>query len=355
MTWLQTRRTATLSLLTASRATLSPALSRLGVGLCGSALLGLTAAATVAAAPDKEPGKEPNWYQIELVVFTQPQQPLQAEYWQEQLLPTFTPNAIRLRPSAGFESPERGKLSADSRLATNSGLARELAPPRRQEYRDGAFTLLNKRQLSQPLEAKEPIPPIDIRQLERQGHRILFEGQWRQPVHEKNQARSIVIRGGERLAPDYFELEGDIRLSLSRYIHLRPNLYLTLPLPPEWQPRHPGAIEALPSASVNTPLKPGAIQALASASVNTQPKPDTATTTPPAATRPLSIEPLQALQPPVPEPRYLRVPLDQSRRMSRNELHYLDHPLFGMLIRFTAYTPGPEVTEAAIQTRNPNS
>ncbi|MFT6914957.1 MAG: hypothetical protein ACJAWL_001256 [Motiliproteus sp.] len=339
MTWLQTRCRVTLRLLAARRTARGQTLSRLGAGLGCVALLGLTAAGAVAAEPDKESGKEPNWYRIELVVFTQPQQPLQAEYWQEQLQPAFTPNAVQLRPSAGFGSRQRNVSAADSPTAPNPRLVRELPQLGYRAYNGGAFTLLNNQQRSQPTEAKEPIRPIDIRRLERQGHRILFQGQWRQPVYEKGKARSIVIRGGERLAPDYFELEGDIQLSLSRYIHLRPNLYLTLALPPEWQPRHPRAIETLARASVNTQPKPGAIEALASVSANTQPKPGATTATPPVATGQLAIDPLQ---PSVPEPRYLTLPLDQPRRMSRNELHYLDHPLLGILIRFTAYTPASQ-------------
>ncbi|MEH6824781.1 MAG: CsiV family protein [Motiliproteus sp.] len=341
---------------------------RLMVSLASSIVLGL-ASLTAAAETVAEATKTANWYQIELVVFTQPQQNLQAEYWQEQRQPTYTKNAIQLRPSAGFgpeyfrnpmpvaESEEQNTNPADpaSALLPVDAQAnpytlqpRQLPSPLRQEYSDNAFTLLTRTQQSPQTELDKPLLPINTSRLERRGHRILFQGRWRQPVHEKQQARSIVIRGGQALEPDHFELEGDIQLSLSRYIHLRPNLYLSLALPPEWQPRHPRAIEA--QASELSPL------------ADTAPEPEygsefdrelTPTTYPvpegfAALANPLAEPSAEPIAEPITEPlppqtRYLTLALDQPRRMRRNKLHYLDHPLFGVLIRFTAYTPEPEV------------
>ena len=43
------------------------------------------------------------------------------------------------------------------------------------------------------------------------------------------------------------------------------------------------------------------------------------------------------------------VVIDESRRMRSNELHYLDHPLFGMIIKVTPYeAPVPEADEDSL-------
>jgi hypothetical protein len=31
--------------------------------------------------------------------------------------------------------------------------------------------------------------------------------------------------------------------------------------------------------------------------------------------------------------------MQQSRRMRSGEMHYLDHPFFGLIVKFTRYTP----------------
>ncbi len=350
--------------------------------LTGSALL-LASLAGFSTAAEKS--EAPNWYQIELLVFTQPLANIQAEYWQESLQPKFDYNAIQLRPSDGFEfehpnntilkseqanrlsrreatpletefnSPESGS-NLDAGLNPHPLQPRQLPTPLLQEYSDGAFTLLNKEQLEQQaiLDAAADIatvPSINTRLLERKGHRILFQGQWRQPVYPREAARSIVIRGGEALAPDYFELEGDIQLSLSRYLHLRPNLYLTLALPPEWQPRNPHTLDT------RVKTRQAAQEAATANSADPQPA-----LLPSLQSGPLSrslsgsatADP-QA-KPQLLAPKYLRLHLDQSRRMRRNELHYLDHPLFGVLIRITAYTPEvvlPKETALPLGNRSP--
>ncbi len=336
--------------------------------LLSSALLALAPTSAAAA----EPAKEPSWYQIELVVFTQPRADLHAEYWQEQHQPRFASNAIQLQPSAGFasEQPSHSSLdtaadavsdaasdaASDALIADpqalpiavtaaglqNPRLVRELRPPLLQEYSDAAFTLLDPAQ--QP-RSDETLPPINTVQLQRRGHRILFQGQWHQPVHARAQARSVVIRGGQPLTDNYFELEGDIELSLSRYLHLRPNLYFTQALPPAWQPRHPRAIEALASTPSVTTTDLSAAAALDSAAL---PIPLPATDAAFQSPAQPSVQPqVQLLSQPAPI-QYLTVRLDQPRRMRRNELHYLDHPLFGLLIRLTPFTPEPKRVEIPV-------
>ncbi|MEH6473491.1 MAG: CsiV family protein [Halopseudomonas sp.] len=344
MTWLQALITKTYT----SRCCYRSAMAASWIAVLGS----LPALSAAEDAP-----KAANWYQVELVIFSQPKQDLSAEYWPEQLKPQYDNSAIQLMPADGFS--EQAMLATEPGIVTDNALtalsaateAQPLTPnlptrpftvPLLEEYQDGAFVLLNQEQLKQPTEVSdEPIVPINTARLKRKGHRILFQAHWRQPVHAKKESRAIIIRGGAALqeqplpinanAAAFYELEGDIQLYLSRYLHLRPNLYLTLPLPPEWQPRHPNEIEA----------KLKTEQAMQQFMLSSDAQPSLAAM-PPIADTPL---------PEASEPRaqYLTVKLDQSRRMRRNELHYIDHPLFGVLIRLTAYTPPlPEPEPEAI-------
>ena len=326
------------------------------------------------------------WFQVELVVFTQSSPDLKAEYWNEQLLADYHNNAIQLMPSEGFSTasmaapsstaaPPSEQTTASLPLETllEAGTtttapqpgslealpARQLPAPLQQEYSDGAFVLLDPEQreagLEQARETSElPLAPINTARLERQGRRILLQQSWRQPVLDDAQSRSIVIRGGEALSEQQFELEGDLRLSLARYLHLRPNLYLTLQLPDDWQVRDPRLLEQLAVQAEDaartqqqtqlqplsaTPIQPQAL-------ITPEPELIGATPTPSAAT-PSTVQ--GASQDPIieqPQARYLTVKMDQPRRMRKNELHYLDHPLFGLLIRLTPFTP--PVTEPVL-------
>jgi len=55
--------------------------------------------------------------------------------------------------------------------------------------------------------------------------RVLFHEAWRQELKNKD-PQTILIRGGEKFG-DHSELEGYIELSINRYLHLRPNLWRT--------------------------------------------------------------------------------------------------------------------------------
>ena len=47
------------------------------------------------------------------------------------------------------------------------------------------------------------------------------------------------------------------------------------------------------------------------------------------------------------------VVIDESRRMRSNELHYLDHPLFGMVIKITSYeAPALEIEKENLATKS---
>lgn len=58
----------------------------------------------------------------------------------------------------------------------------------------------------------------------RPGFKILFHEAWRQDFNADSQDQHIVLTGGNAVE-NHFELEGSIKLSLSRYLHLETNLW----------------------------------------------------------------------------------------------------------------------------------
>lgn len=239
--------------------------------------------------PEEEEG--PPWYQVELFVFAQPGQPLYDEYWDDRVQPTPSADAIALIGNALAEAEPVAEAGAEPVAAR---------PPDDPAYARGAFALLPPDQWALPL---------DPAQLARRGYRPLFHGAWRQPMLERERSRPIRIQGGARLANGQPELGGVIQLDIARYLHLRTDLYFTQPLPDNWVSPRPAA----PASTAAPSLLP--YPALSELPLLT---PESAT-------------------------RYLSVNLKQGRRMRSNELHYLDHPMFGLFIKITPWeAPEPE-------------
>ncbi|WP_421862261.1 CsiV family protein [Motiliproteus sp.] len=288
---------------------------------------------TLQAQQTELAAKKVYWYQVELLVFTQPANTLEAEYWDEKLRPSFDTNAIQLlSPERLRDLPNR----AESATATTDGRP----TPLRQEYSDGAFVLVKPSQRLKIDDDEEPIAPISRKRLRQGGHRILLDATWNQPVHDPGKNRAIAIRGGERLNNGLFELEGQLTLSLARFLHLHPNLFLSRPLPADWQPRHPAALT--PATSVSDPV--------ATTAEATDLNAETDSNSIAINSQTIPTQPSESAE--INTDGYLTTRLDQPRRMRRNELHYLDHPQFGLLIRLTPIEPpsAQAVIEAPAET-----
>ncbi|MCL6414761.1 peptidoglycan binding protein CsiV [Aestuariirhabdus sp. Z084] len=128
-------------------------------------------------------------------------------------------------------------------------------------------------------------------------YQVLFHQAWRQPMVESSEAPWIRIEGGQRYA-DQPVLTGSVRFSLKRYLHITTQLSLT-----EYEPFQNLASE-IPDdyisneANLLTPANAGSQN---------------------------GYEPLR------------RFDLQESRRMRSNELHYLDSPVIGVLVKITPF------------------
>lgn len=149
--------------------------------------------------------------------------------------------------------------------------------------------------------------------------RPLFHKAWRQQLTDRKNSEQIIILGGERF-DQHYELEGTISISVERYLHINTNL---------WFSTFTGNVGG---DETPWPVLPTIPVSLAE------------TQTPDLFAAPsfnynfsLGRE-FQALT----GNQYLverTVTLRQHRRMRSNELHYVDHPLLGLLIKISPYEP----------------
>ncbi|MDE0055530.1 MAG: CsiV family protein [Gammaproteobacteria bacterium] len=117
-------------------------------------------------------------------------------------------------------------------------------------------------------------------------YEVLHHGKWLQAVPPRDRAEPLLIQAGAQMTDATFELEGSVSVTLGRYLHFAAEL---------WLRQTP---EASPSAL----------------------SPETGANTPGNA-RGSTID----------NARY--VALSESRRMRRDEIHHLDHPWLGVLVR----------------------
>jgi hypothetical protein len=155
-------------------------------------------------------------------------------------------------------------------------------------------------------------------------YRILFHQAWLQPLQEGQAAPSIIIdRSGDgELWP---RLQGSIRLTLSRYLHLETNLWLNTAgdyLPGQW--RMPPPPLAPPSLIVEGLPEP-------------EPAEEPYFLTPEDEAVIAGDDGAGLEEPEDAYPFRHAVLLSQKRRMRSEEVHYLDHPLLGAVVKVTPY------------------
>jgi len=173
------------------------------------------------------------------------------------------------------------------------------------------------------------------------GYRVLFHEAWLQPVPEQAEALPIILdRSGD--GGPWPELQGSILLYLARYLHLETNLWLNTQgqyFPGVWQmpppPLSPPSLiveepEALPSTadardSATPALSPPPVRDIAAAPTGEPGAPDSSTGQ--------GVTEIEETGPVYPFRH--AVTLRQTRRMRSSELHYMDHPMFGLVINLT--------------------
>lgn len=368
------------------------------------ALLALLQAVSAAAQPETDDGPD-NWYQVELLVFAnRSPEAAASERW--PLLP-------ELAYPERWQQLERGSLyePADRELRFTS-MEKVVAGPLDlfwdrsinalwTEYYERQLKRFDP-QLALELPRQRVLLPADRRELNSQRNRIdgtanldvLFHQSWVQRIEDRERSLPIILDGPIRFG-DYPELQGSVLLYSGRYLHIATNLWLNTggqyldaelramgwampapPLPVELTgPPRPlrvevspywldldAALAALGLDDEADSLRPdaGAMEAESAAASEPAPgEPPGANGEPSANEEPSDIEP----KPPAPVT--FRKPLhdyefrhavlvQQHRRMRSGELHYIDHPLLGIIIKVTRYEFQPflpDVTQELAETR----
>ncbi|MYM62133.1 CsiV family protein [Pseudomaricurvus sp. HS19] len=160
------------------------------------------------------------------------------------------------------------------------------------------------------------------------GMRVLLHTGWSQPVGNREEAPAVVIAAGEKFG-DHSELEGNISVGVSRYLHVSTNLWLT-------RFAHNVGQNQEGEAWPQLPLRPDAAAEkyaqLYSRDTGSLWEDDA------SANQLLTLTEAEE-QPYVPAQVAL---MQQSRRMRSKELHYIDHPLMGVLILIEPLESNPQ-------------
>lgn len=255
-------------------------------------------AGTATAQTDDE-----RWYQVELIVFAQGSSPDEGEeVWRPDITLSYPSNWLEL------VDPDQADLDEDGMQAPGVG-ERQLG--------ERALALLPAEEFTLRREAQR---------LERDSrYRILFQGAWRQPLAENRQEPAILITGGEQF-DDHYELEGSVQLSLRTYLHIDTNLWLSQFNTNFGQEREPWPqLPRRPNQVLDTDTlfrwNGGSSRQWQSFNQSWDYEAILA--------QPYVVENI--------------VQLKQSRRMRSGELHYIDHPRMGLLVKLIPYEP--EVSE----------
>lgn len=223
-----------------------------------------------------------NWYQIEILAFSR-KEPASDEYWRLDQQPDLNRDALIRLDSESPQAPEH----ADNidRQALGYGAWKTL---------EGTLPLNNTAE-----------------QMRRAGDRVLAHRVWRQPVRERAHAFAVLIEGGDVLPePVVMPEAGDGANTLEL---AGPAMDAS------------GQITTLPELETEVDSYAGMEIRELQGALRFH------------LSRYLHLEPLLWYGSDTDSGQRIWVKIDQNRRMRSEELHYLDHPLFGLLVRITPW------------------
>ncbi len=231
----------------------TPLLSRIGRLTCLS-LISIQAQLVYAQpslAGSTDNNQEARWFQVEIAIFSQgsPSQ-TDTEYWRRDLALAYPPNWVALKaaePEAVLPevTPENGEQPGQTQA---DDIAPDLVSDVNRETESQNITLEDEDSAlagqaethltSTPKPSWGEIPytfldpaehqlQAEVDALARDKHyRVLFHQAWRQPMVKHAQAPALLISAGDNYN-QHRELEGTLTLSVSRYLHLHTNLWLS--------------------------------------------------------------------------------------------------------------------------------
>lgn len=189
--------------------------------------LGLSCALLPAALAYSADYVVPEWYHVEVIVFSQ-QDLYESEQPRRDVTLRYPKNRVLLQAPAGArgqEDPEQSDAAEPSTDAPGVGsLAQLSAIMHNQSGLEAAAPVILETPF-QRLAKEDRLLAPDAYTLKRApGYRVLFHEAWRQPAQPRKEAPWVIIQGGKQFG-GHFELEGSLRLYKSRHLHLQSNLW----------------------------------------------------------------------------------------------------------------------------------
>jgi len=197
--------------------------------------------------------------------------------------------------------------------------------------------------------------------------RVVFHKAWHQPLRNRSLSTPLFIQAGNLYGNEY-ELEGTVTISVERYLHIDTDLrysafsedrpliqdwWLDSTAPPTLDQSNADDFSDYVSTSANfNDINSNAINAntINANALNTRNFESNAFNSPAGFTpstdvlltidEPVQGYPASVLKAPIDDGNFMRtrqVQLKQTRRMKSKELHYIDHPLMGLLVKIVPF------------------
>ncbi len=265
----------------------------------------------ISAVTHAQQSNHEGWYQVEMIVFARKDDAGQ-EHWPSNITLRYPNNWVELKdPNAAQPVAEPSSAVTNSETevtATSIDLTKE------------AFYWLPESEQQLNNEAKKLMRDSRFE--------LLFHQAWRQIIGHKNTAKSIIINGGKSYGK-HQSLEGTITLSVATYLKLQTNLWFSqfdinigqeqtvqwpnIPLRPNYRGPTQDALTLDAEVDITAALEKENNQWNESdaLSASEDEKDD-------YVTRQIIL-------------------IKQARDMRSNEVHYVDHPVVGIIIKVVPY------------------
>lgn len=259
------------------------------------------------------------WYQVEMIVFARNDDAGQ-EHWPSNITLRYPNNWVELKdPNATQPIAES---VTDPAISNSVDLAETTIDLTKESF---YWLPENEQQLNN--EAKKLMRDSRFE--------LLFHQAWRQIIGHKNTAKSIIINGGKTYGK-YQSLEGTITLSVATYLKLQTNLWFSqfdinigqeqkvlwpnIPLRPNYTEPTKDALTLEPDVDITEALEKENNQwSDDSELLATEDEKDD------YVTRQIIL-------------------IKQARDMRSNEVHYVDHPVVGIIIKVVPYSATASAT-----------
>ena len=275
------------------------------------------------------------WYQVEVIIFAQRDDARNEQNLRSITLDYPKPRVfLRSGETVPYESGQLALLSEQDRQ-----LLALMVPAASLQRRDD-----DQPQPYRTLDKQERTLNPEAHTLGRSGtYQVLFHEAWRQRLSPRNSTPWVVITGGATIG-NHRELEGSLRIYTGRFTAIDTRL---------WRTRFGAPLALRPSDGGNTAAKPW--PALPRLPKMTQPLP--AFMRPDPALLPVvDGSPVSSRGTPTRDDGtdgYAIQDIDLMKirqRINDQDLHYLDHPRLGLLVKVTPYQPDqPEQDEANVE------